>query len=522
MKKRVLIALAGIGVLAGLYLISIHSYLLFHSLAEIFSVVVAGGIFMVAWNARRFLEHGYFLFLGLAFGFIGTLDLIHTLAYPGMSVFPGENGDAGVQVWIAARYLHSLSFLFAPFFLQRQLRPYPVLGAYGLTVALLLGSIFYWDVFPSCYVEGQGLTTFKVASEYVICALLLGALGFHWRRRRHFDQAVLALLCASMMITIASELAFTLYVSPFGLPNLIGHFLKVVAFYLIYIALIQVVLTKPYQLLFRELKRSEEELRLNRRHLEAANKDLQSSLQQLADDETAARHIQFHLLPPACFVHGGCEFRSLIRTSTYLSGDFVDYFLIDRARIGFYIADVSGHGVSSAFVTVLLKSTMGHLLEAYTRGQDESILRPEAVLCALNQYIVQQHFDKYLTMFYGVLDLELGLLTFSNGGHFPSPIFSAGNKARFLEHKSLPVGLFQQASYKQVDLPLPASFRLALFSDGIIEVLPHGSIKEKKEFLLSQARHSDITFEQLECNLGLHKIELPEDDLTMLLVRKVA
>jgi serine phosphatase RsbU (regulator of sigma subunit) len=522
MKKRALIALGGIVVLTGLYLVSLHSYLLFHSLAEVFSIIVAGGIFMVAWNARKFLEQGYFLFLGIAFGFVAILDLVHTLAYPGMNIIPRADGDQGIQVWLAARYFHSISLFVAPIFLRRRLKPFLTLGAGASIAALLLASIFLWEVFPACYIEGQGLTLFKVANEYVICSLFLGALLFHWLRRKQFDQVVLWLLCSSMVLTIASELAFTLYVSPYGLANLIGHFLKILAFYLIYTALIQVVLAKPYEVLFRELKKSEAELRVNRHNLEAANEELRRSFQQLAEDETAARQIQFHLLPPACMTHCGCEFRSMIRTSTYLSGDFVDYFTIDRARVGFYIADVSGHGVSSAFITVLLKSTIGHLLEEYARQKDESILRPSAVLRALNEYIVQHQFDKYLTMFYGVLDLDCARLTFSNAGHFPCPILGEDNRARYLEHKNLPVGLFAHASFEQLEIPLPAAFRLALFSDGILDVLPHGSIKEKMEYLLTQARHGDITFDQLECNLGLQKIESPADDLTMLLVRKAA
>jgi len=75
--------------LLGLYLSSRYSYLLFHSIAEIFSIVVACGIFMVAWNSRRFLDNNYLLFLGVAYLFVAFLDLIHTLAYNGMGVFPG-------------------------------------------------------------------------------------------------------------------------------------------------------------------------------------------------------------------------------------------------------------------------------------------------------------------------------------------------------------------------------------------------------------------------------------------------
>ena len=71
--------LYGVFVLVGLYLTSHYSYLLFHSLAEIFSIVIACGIFMVAINSRRFLDNNYLLFIGIAYLFIsyvtGIIDI---------------------------------------------------------------------------------------------------------------------------------------------------------------------------------------------------------------------------------------------------------------------------------------------------------------------------------------------------------------------------------------------------------------------------------------------------------------
>lgn len=129
----------GVIALVGLYLSRQYSYLLFHSLVEMFSVVVSVSIFMLFWSARRFLDNGYFLFMGIAYLFIGGLDLVHTLAYKGMGVFPGYGANLPTQLWIAARYLESLSLLAAPVFIQRKLSPTPVLAGYGAVTALLAG-----------------------------------------------------------------------------------------------------------------------------------------------------------------------------------------------------------------------------------------------------------------------------------------------------------------------------------------------------------------------------------------------
>jgi len=253
--------LVGALVFALLYFSSWYNYLLFHSIAEIFSILVAFSIFVIAWNARRLLDNSYFIFIGIAFLFVGAVDLAHTLVYPGMGVLPGYGTNEAAQLWLVSRYIQSLSLLLAPLFIGRRLRVNWLMVGYGVVTVLLLVSIFYWRNFPVCFVEGAGLTPFKIISEYVISLLLLGAIFTMLQKRREFDTNVLRFLFAAIIVTVASELAFTLYQSPYGFPNLIGHFLKIVAFYLIYKAIIETGLVKPYNLLFRSLKQSEEQYR---------------------------------------------------------------------------------------------------------------------------------------------------------------------------------------------------------------------------------------------------------------------
>ena len=261
LAKKSVALIAGILILFGLYLSSLYNYLLFHTLAEIFSIVVACGIFIVAWNSRRILDNNYLLFLGIAFLFIGALDLVHTLGYTGMGIFHGYATNLPTQLWIAARYMESLSLLIAPLFLARRLRADLVLMVYALVTALVLGSVFYWHIFPTCFVEGVGLTPFKKISEYIISIILLGAITFLFQKRKEFDERIFRLLVAAMVITIAAELAFTFYIHAYGFSNLVGHYLKIISFYIIYKAIIETALVRPYDLLFRNLKQSEEALR---------------------------------------------------------------------------------------------------------------------------------------------------------------------------------------------------------------------------------------------------------------------
>ncbi len=145
MKKYSTQLLLGMLTLVGLYLSGLYNYLLFHSIAELFSIIIACGIFMIAWNSRQFNHNNYLLFIGVAYLFVGGLDLVHMLGYKGMAIFKGYQTNLATQLWIAARYMESLSLLIAPLFFRRRFRVRLILLGYSVVlrtpphVDLLLG-----------------------------------------------------------------------------------------------------------------------------------------------------------------------------------------------------------------------------------------------------------------------------------------------------------------------------------------------------------------------------------------------
>lgn len=251
---------------AGMYLARLYNYLLFHSVAEVFTVAVACSIFLVSWNARNFEKNGYFLFLGIGCLFAGALSVLHALAYKGMGVFPGQDANLPTQLWIAARSVIAITLLLAPGFAGRGFDHRVALAAYAVCVSLLLASI-RWGFFPACFVEGAGLTPFKVYGEFAISAVILASLALLWKKKEHFDRRVLLLLLLSAAVAVVAELAFTLYRRDvYGTFNLAGHYLIIVAYYLAYKAVIGTEFVRKYELnesLTRELeerKRLQEKL----------------------------------------------------------------------------------------------------------------------------------------------------------------------------------------------------------------------------------------------------------------------
>jgi len=173
------------------------------------------------------------------------------------------------QLWIGARYLESLSLLV--FFIFSGSRTRFSFGSvfvfYAFATTGILLSVFYWKIFPICFIEGQGLTPFKKTSEYIISGILMLTLFVLYYRRDQFDSYIRKLLTWSLLLTMMSELAFTFYISNYGFSNLVGHYLKIASFYLIYKAIIETGLKRPFSLLFQGLKKTEADLRITNANL---------------------------------------------------------------------------------------------------------------------------------------------------------------------------------------------------------------------------------------------------------------
>jgi serine phosphatase RsbU (regulator of sigma subunit) len=248
-----------------------------------------------------------------------------------------------------------------------------------------------------------------------------------------------------------------------------------------------------------------------RDHLEITNRELKLGLDELRADQQAGRQAQLRMLPePFELQDVRCNHR--IIPSLMLSGDFLDFIEVDDDRMVLYIADVSGHGASSAFVTVLLKNLTYRLRRNYLRGSSDDLLSPELVLSRINAELLASELDKHLTIFYAVLTLSTGELCYSVGGHFPMPILVTPGKAEYLEGRGMPVGLFKDAVYKRATVTIPSVFSLMMFSDGILEIMSESSLNKKEQALLVMASKAKGNLENIWTLAGVAEhSEVPDD-----------
>ncbi|MGM0369363.1 MAG: MASE3 domain-containing protein [Bacillota bacterium] len=257
--------------------ISYTSFMLFHIGVEFFSIAIAFAMFVIVINVDKFSENDYFIFLGIAYGFIAGFDLLHTLSYEGMGIFSNHTANLPTQLWIISRYLESISLLVAIIFLKRKIDKTKVIAIYSLLAVLLLLSVFWWGIFPDCLIAGEGLTLFKKVSEYIISSIILITLALVYYNREKFYQKTYIYMVLSLLSTAVAELFFTFYVSVYGISNIAGHLLKIASFYFIYKSIIEINLRKPYSSLFSEINQA-------KTNLESKNDELENVIYAISHD----------------------------------------------------------------------------------------------------------------------------------------------------------------------------------------------------------------------------------------------
>lgn len=246
---------------------------------------------------------------------------------------------------------------------------------------------------------------------------------------------------------------------------------------------------------------------------------LSRSLEELKADQTAARQIQERLLPPPDQTIDGINCTYQLKPSMLLSGDFVDLIPLKDNKLLFYLADVSGHGASSALVTVLLKNMTNLLLRSYNAGDSDLLEDPEGILQHVNRELIAASLGKHLTMFVGILDTDNISLNYAVGGHHPMPVLVNSNKTEFLKGRGMPLGLFEETLFDQHQIVLPEKFQLFLFSDGILELIDGDSLLDKEDNLLNLCGAPNASPETIIDSLDFDEQLSPDDVAVMRISR---
>ena len=225
--------------------------------------------------------------------------------------------------------------------------------------------------------------------------------------------------------------------------------------------------------------------------------DAQYKRNQDSRDLPSAAELQKRLLPNPIELQN-YTVETFFQPSAYLSGDWFDYWKISDKEVMFYLADVSGHGVTSSLLTSWMAAFHGR---AKT---------PRELIKKLNGMLVQENIEKHITMIAGILNLETHQLRWSSAGHYPPAIIFEPNQApKILHTSSFPLGLTEELEVEEHECVLNRHARFIICSDGALEPF-NGGLNDQ--------------FTQLVYHLQNQSFEAPEhvaDDITILSLRRM-
>ncbi len=258
-----------------------------------------------------------------------------------------------------------------------------------------------------------------------------------------------------------------------------------------------------------------------REQLEQANRELKENLRTLERDQMAGRRVQRRMMPLWLKVDG-YAISHTIAPSLYLSGDFVDYAHVQDRYLAFYLADVSGHGASSAFVTIWLKYLVSHMVrEDGLFGSEESFeLGTNLMLQHINSELLEARLGHHLTFFVGVIDTKTHQMRYVVAGHLPMPILKTATGVNYLQGQGKPVGIFKDVSWQIYQQQLPEQFALNCFSDGMLEILPPETLEQKEAYLLSLMASCSGSFESVCNTVAIKEIRDNPDDIAVLTIAR--
>ncbi len=197
-------------------------------------------------------------------------------------------------------------------------------------------------------------------------------------------------------------------------------------------------------------------------------------------DLPTAAELQQRLLPTQQ-QFGQYDFQYLFQPTAYLSGDWIDFWQVGEDQVLFYLADVSGHGVTSS------------LLTSWLAGFHKRAHSPKHLIVKLNDMLIKENIEKHITMIAGMIDLKTNQLRFINAGHFPPAIYIAPNQEPVVfNSSSFPLGLTDDLKIDEITVDMQPDSQFILCSDGALEPYK-GGINEQFLLLLNDLANKQFT-----------------------------
>jgi serine phosphatase RsbU (regulator of sigma subunit) len=245
----------------------------------------------------------------------------------------------------------------------------------------------------------------------------------------------------------------------------------------------------------------------------------------LERDITLAREIQKYLYPRSAPTLLDATVSGMTRPARIVSGDLYDFFSFSNYEVGLLCADVSGKGMSAALMMAHLQAVAhGRML---TLDQPSARPSPSAFAAMLNRDLCGRFGDnRYVTMFYGEYDSSSGLLRYINAGHCRPIVISETGEVTAFSNGDLPIGLFIETTYQELQLTLSRGCAIVVYSDGLVDALNSSGEEFGEQRLVDHCRSlpKGATAQQICTSLSQRTAEWSAaveqfDDITILVLR---
>lgn len=247
----------------------------------------------------------------------------------------------------------------------------------------------------------------------------------------------------------------------------------------------------------------------------------ESALAALRREVDIAGDIQQRLLPKAFPARNGLDMFAQVTPAKEMGGDFYDFFDLPSGHVAIVVADVAGKGVPAAFVMAVIRTLV--------RSKAALLEHPARCLAAVNDALCQHEFSgMFVSVFYAVLDVETGILLYSNAGHLP-PILARGDtgKGEYLRSDmGVVLGVQAGLEYLEDRVFLEPDDCLVCYTDGMTEAFDHARNQFSEDRLLAcveaeRQKEAKSVTESLFASVMLFTGDTPQsDDITGLVIRR--
>ncbi len=510
------------------------NFLSWHNILEITGIIACFSIFMVSLYTYRQEQNIKAIVVGSLLATAGIIDGFHMLSYKGMPDFFIANVTANraTTFWIAARIFSVLAYLASAIMSNEKKstinRYLFAMASLVISFAVFTAVTYFPDLLPAMYVEGSGLTFAKKLAEYIIIAITAIVAIIYFDKYMKTKRHVLYIMLTALILSILSEFSFTIYINVYGIYNFIGHIFKCISLFMIFRVTFSKYVLAPYTAMAVAQKELRDYADNLDKLIEIRTGELKRINERLIEDLEFARDIQKSMLPSFFPNSSHVSFNSLYRPAERLSGDFYDVFWLDESHIGFYVCDVSGHGVPAAMLTVFLKQCIGNIIEAdRLKG---TLSSPSYMMSQVYNAFNNTNFrdEVYIVLIYFTYDTKTKKLVFCSAGMNEKPVLvNAKGKLRDIDIKGFPICKLRElydAAYKDTELYTGPGDKLLVYTDGLIELRNNNEKQytaERLRLLLSKngRKPSENLIAAIKNDLKVFAgARSPDDDITLLCV----